>query len=189
LGHVASRATVATSRSVRVFSFRSRLGYVVVGFAERAAGAAAREPGVDTGSVECVTAGEATDIVVVFKSINADCTAVAGCAEHFQWCGSPDRVVIVFVLRERVAAVLLVDAGCCLGSLKSRRIRSVLVLAYTGCRRLLATSFGMRMVIPRHIQCGASLGLFTLPSVCSRNSSLFDAASTARRCSNTAHSR
>jgi hypothetical protein len=136
-----------------------------------------------------VTAGEATDIIVIFEGVDTDCAAVTGCAEHFQWCGSPDRVVVILILCERLAAILLVEAGCCLGSLECCRIGSVLVFADARCRWLLTGCFTMRMIIPRNIQRGSNRDLFALPSIRSYSSSLFNAASSARRCSNTTHSR
>lgn len=54
------------------------LGNPVVGFAERAAGAAAGKPGVETAGVEGVAAGEAADLVVEFEVVETNGAGVAG---------------------------------------------------------------------------------------------------------------
>lgn len=187
LRHVAPSA-VASSRSVLFFPFWSRLGHVVIGFAERTAGTAAREPRVDTGSVEGVATGQAANVVVILKGINTNGAAVTGCSEHLGRCCGPDRVVIVLI-RDRSATVFLVDRSCSLRTFNRLSVLSMFIFAGARGRWLLTVCLRLCMITPGHVKRGALVVLHTLPSTLWAWAGLLDARSTARRRSHTANSR
>lgn len=60
------------------FTFRTRFRYVVIGFAEWAAGPPAGQPWIETTRMKCMATAESTDIIVVFKRVQAYCARVAG---------------------------------------------------------------------------------------------------------------
>jgi hypothetical protein len=76
----------------------SRLGHVVVCFAEGTAGSTGGEPGIYAGGVEGVTAGQAADVVVVFDCVEADCAGVAGVGKEFGGDCGLDLVDVFFVI-------------------------------------------------------------------------------------------
>jgi hypothetical protein len=80
------------------FAFGARFGYEVVGLTERAAGAAAGEPGVDARGVEGVAACQAADVVVFCERVDADGAGIARVGEEFGGDGGVDVVVVVVVV-------------------------------------------------------------------------------------------
>lgn len=83
------------------------LGRVVVGLAQRAAGAAGRKPGIQAAGVESVTACEASHVVVVLKCIQANGACVAGLGQQFGRSSGADWVVLVVGVVMRVGGRFL----------------------------------------------------------------------------------
>ena len=92
MGPSASCIWIRPSRSLTLWL---GLRNVVVGLAQRAACTARRQPRVQTARVECVTAGETTDIIVVLQGIDTDGAGVSGMLEHLRWDGSLDLLVFI----------------------------------------------------------------------------------------------
>jgi hypothetical protein len=172
LRHVSPGTSVAAARRVLFFPFRSRLGHVIVGFAEWTAGAAAGQPRVDTGSVESMATSQASDVIVVFECVDTDGAAVAGSAEHLRSGGGPDRIIVILLLCQRIAAILLVEGRRGICPFEGGRSLPVLVLASACCRRFLARRLDLRMIVPSNVECCSR----RVSSFCAR---LLDASSTA----------
>lgn len=55
---------------------RPRFGSVVIRLAERAAGTSTSQPGINADGMEGMATGEAANVVIIFKRINADGTSI-----------------------------------------------------------------------------------------------------------------
>lgn len=111
VGAVRCRRIVGITISRR----RSGLGCVIISLAEGAAGPSVRQPGIKTDSMEGMAASQATDVVVILKSVDANGTCVSrGCQKLGRNSSINVIVVLVVLVVMCSVGILSHDTSACL---------------------------------------------------------------------------